>query len=272
MLEVRAVKEFPNASQTIVFLKNVFSFIVWMLNFSYNSSIRNQRMAPESLLLVTARCTTTTSALKLTSLRADVRSCVRVRDSRSPTEVLACLASWSLALHQNRVVASRRSQSQLIECDDLSTSLGDALASTLGDAEGADAQLGHLQQTQVIGDGANDDGDVALGSLALLQQTRDALQGDDWTMDSAHEQALQDDLVELLVSSSVQEAVELKWRTESFVSQSKWNLLQCWRLEGDLHNNFIRNTNKNISARLWDVHGKFNCCKICFEPLSLSTK
>lgn len=120
------------------------------------------------------------------------------------------LASCSLSLHQNRVVTSWRSQSQLIECDDLSTSLSDALACTFSDAKSTDAQLGNLHQAQIIGDGTDNNRDIVLSGFASLQQARHALQRDDWAMDAAHKQTLQDDLVELLMRSSIQETVELK--------------------------------------------------------------
>lgn len=162
------------------------------------------------LLLVAARCSATAGTLKLASLGANVWASVRVRNSRSLSEVTAGLAGVALALDQDGVVAGGRQQGELIERQHFAAGLGDSLTSPLGDAQGADSQLGNGQQTQVIGDGSNHDGDVVLGRFALLQQATYALQRDDWAMDPAHEQTLQDDFVELLVRTAVQETVQLK--------------------------------------------------------------
>lgn len=102
----------------------------------------------------------------------------------------------------------------MIECQHFSASLGDSLASAFGDAECANSQFGDLEKTQVIGDGANNDDDVAFLGLAGLDQATDALKRDDWSVDARHKQTLQDDFVELLVSTAVQEAVQLKVKNE----------------------------------------------------------
>lgn len=162
------------------------------------------------LLLVATRCTTTTGAFELASLRADIRSWMWMWNSGSAAEMLASFASIAFSLDEDRVVAGWWHQSQLIECDHLTASLCDSLTSTFSDTESTDAELGNLQQTQVIGDGANDDCNVVLLGLTLLQQSDDALERDNRLVNFAHKQTLQDDLVELLVRATVQEAIQLK--------------------------------------------------------------
>jgi len=96
-------------------------------------------------------------------------------DTRSTTEVLAGLASCTLALQEDGVLSGWRQQSQLIESQDLAAVLDDPLASALSDTESTDAQLGDLQQAQIVGDGSDDDGNCVLACLALLGQTLNAL-------------------------------------------------------------------------------------------------
>lgn len=121
----------------------------------------------------------------------------------------ARLAGLALTLHQDRVLAGRGTQSQLVEGQHLAAVLHDALAGLVGDAQGAHLQLRHVQHTRVVGDRSDDDGDALLG-LAVLQETGDLLQRDGRTVGAAHEQAAQHDAVELLLGAAVQEAVQLK--------------------------------------------------------------
>jgi hypothetical protein len=137
-----------------------------------------------------------------------------MRDTRSTAKVTAGFASVAFSLDENGVVAGWSHQSQLIESDHFAASLCDSLAGTLGDAESTDAELGNLQQTQVVGDSADDDCDIGFLSLALVQQTDNALQRNNGLVDFAHKQTLEDDLVKLLVRATVQEAVQLKSQRE----------------------------------------------------------
>lgn len=122
----------------------------------------------------------------------------------------AGLASVALALHQHGVASGRRQQSQLIEGEDLTASLQDAFAGALGHTQSTDAQFRDVQQTQVVGHSADDDGDVVVLGLTCLQQAQHSLKRDDWAVDTAHEQTTQDNLVEFLVRTAVQVAVQLK--------------------------------------------------------------
>lgn len=130
--------------------------------------------------------------------------------TRRLAKVLARLASVATSLDQHSVLASGRQQSQLIEGDHLTAGLKDASACRLGDLQCTDAQFGRLQETVVVCHVANNDGNGGLILGLDLHETDHLLQGDDRFVDAAHEQAAQNDLVELLVATAVQEAVELK--------------------------------------------------------------
>lgn len=122
----------------------------------------------------------------------------------------AGLTSCSLSLHEDRVLARWCGQCQLIEGQHLTASLCDTLACTIGDTKCAETKLWNVEETDIVGDGSNNDSDLVVLCFAVLQDATDALQRDDGLVDAAHEQATQDDLVELLVSSAVKEAIQLK--------------------------------------------------------------
>ena len=84
-------------------------------------------------------------------------------------------------------------ESELIESDGLASSSEDARASRGSEAEGSDIQLGNLEETVVIGDGADNDDGLLL--IAVLDVGGDAGERHGGTVDAAHEQAAQDDLV-----------------------------------------------------------------------------
>lgn len=97
--------------------------------------------------LVAARVATTTSTLVLAaSLGAttDVGSSVLTMDT---TEVAESLTGTTGTLDKEGLGASRALKSELIESQATATSLGDAGASGLGEAEGSNGDLGGAQLT-----------------------------------------------------------------------------------------------------------------------------
>lgn len=122
----------------------------------------------------------------------------------------ASLTVGALSLEHQCVLSSRRQQCKLIESQNFTARLYDSLASFLGDTESNDAQFWNREKAQVIGNCTDNDSKILFLSRALLQQTNDSLQRDDWAMDFAHKQTLEDDLVELLVRSAVQVTIQLK--------------------------------------------------------------
>lgn len=133
---------------------------------------------------------------------------MRVRNTGRLAKVLERSARGTLALHQEGSLAGGRTDGQLVEGEDLSALGEDSATGSLGDAQGAHLQLGDLQHAGVISDGSDNDGDRVFGG-ALLQEAGQTLQRDRSLVGAAHEQATQDDLVELLVRTTVQEPVEL---------------------------------------------------------------
>ena len=58
-------------------------------------------------------------------------------------------------------------ESELIESDDLTTSGSNSLSSGLGDSESADSELGDLEESDVVGDGTDDNSGLIFGSYKL---------------------------------------------------------------------------------------------------------
>lgn len=87
------------------------------------------------LLLVATAAPATTRPLELTSLRAYQRFGVRVWHTRSRAEVSYGLTLFAWSLDEHGLATSWRFQSQLIECNDLTTGLQDAATCFLCDAE-----------------------------------------------------------------------------------------------------------------------------------------
>lgn len=100
---------------------------------------------------------------------------MRVRHAGRLAEVTERRAGSTLTLDQERTLAGGRSDSQLIESQDFATSSQDAAAGLLGDAQGAQLQLGNLQDAGIIGDGSNGNHDGVLAG-ALFREACDALQ------------------------------------------------------------------------------------------------
>lgn len=170
----------------------------------------NWKKVVSSLFLVAAWCSTTTSTFKFASLGSDIWSRVWVRNTRSLSEVLACLTSITFALHQNCVLSSWWQEGQLIESEHFTASLDDSLACTLGDSQSTDANFWNIENSQVVCDSSDNDGNISLFCLASLHQAQYALKRNNWLVDATHEETAQNDFVELLMGSSIQESIELK--------------------------------------------------------------
>lgn len=94
----------------------------------------------------------------------------------------------------------------LVEGEALAASLGDAGAGRLGEAEGGDRNLGHVEHALVISDDADhDDGAV----LLLAEVLDDLAEGKGRPVGAARDEAAQDGLGEVGASSACQEAEQL---------------------------------------------------------------
>jgi len=183
---------------------------------------QSQKFAPvfpklAHLDLETSGPSASTSLLELASLGLDVWFLVLVW---SEAEVLDSFSGILWASEENGVAASWRSESQLIQCQNLTSGSKNAGTGGSGEAESSYANLGNGEETVVIGDSANDDN----GSLLLLgglgSNSRDR---DGGSVDAGHKKSAENDFVEGCFSSASQEAVEL-------YEQLKVDIVTLWRL------------------------------------------
>ena len=148
------------------------------------------------LVLEATAATTTTSLLELATLGTDERLGRAVTSAWAWAEVTDSFAGFTGTRKKDAVLTLWRLQSELIEGHDLATSLEDSGASLLSDVQSADSDLWDLEETNVIGDGAADDSGLVLTAL-ILHLAGKAGQGHWWTVNLAHEETSQNDLIEL---------------------------------------------------------------------------
>jgi hypothetical protein len=160
------------------------------------------------LVLEAAARSATASLLELATLVLGVWLCVTVSCARRRSEVSVGLARVTRARQKNAALALGRAERQLVEGQDLTAGLEDAGARSLGDAQCDQAQLGHVVQTHVVGDGADHDARL-LGARLVLHLASKSCKRDWGLVDLAHEQTPQYDLVELGARSSCQESIQL---------------------------------------------------------------
>lgn len=130
---------------------------------------------------------------------------------RTETEVLIDLSGVLGSSEKDGVAALGCSEGELVEGEALAAGSLDALAGGAGEAESGDAQLLlQVDQTDIVGDGADDD-DGVLGrvGLAVGNLTADPRNADGSSVGAALVQSAEDGLVEFAVGSSSEEAVEL---------------------------------------------------------------
>lgn len=110
------------------------------------------------------------------------------------TEVLDSLTGVLGTSEKQSVASSGRTESQLIQSQDLSSSGENAGASSGGEPESSDAELRDSQEAVVIGDGTNDHD----GALIIITRSVGNDSGDrDWgSVDAGHEESAEDNLVE----------------------------------------------------------------------------
>jgi hypothetical protein len=136
--------------------------------------------------------------------------CTAVGNTGS-AKVADSLASSLAASEEDGVGTSWTTKGKLVEGKSLTTGLDDASASTLGEVESSNGHLGHGQQSGVIGDSSNNNGNRSL--LLVSKVDRELGGGDWWAVDTAHAETVEHNAVELGVGSTSQEAVELNRHT-----------------------------------------------------------
>ena len=126
------------------------------------------------------------------ALGSGVRLLVLVR---THAEVLDGLTGVPLAAEQDRVRAGWGTKGELVQSEDLTAGLQDALLGSSGEAEGGNGELRNLEQTDIIRDSADDHDDfgVKLGGIGgLLDNTGKGNRG---TVDLGEEKTVEDRLL-----------------------------------------------------------------------------
>ena len=115
-------------------------------------------------------------------------------------EVLDGLTGVLGTTEDQGVAASGGTESKLVQGDGLAAGSGDAGTGGGGESQSGDSDLGELEESVVVGDGAdNDDGSLL---TLLVDVAHDAGEGDGRAVDLGHEKTAKDDLVEGSVSSA----------------------------------------------------------------------
>jgi hypothetical protein len=193
-----------------------------------------------NLDLEAAAVTSTTSTFELATslgLSTDIRSSVFAVHA---TEMSDRFAGVTRTSQQQSVGTGGSLNSQLIQSHNLTTSLNDAGASRFGEAKSADADLGDVQQTNVVSDGTNNNSDGLL--VLALQELGNAGQGKRRAVHLAHHQSLEDDFVELGVGSAGQEGIKLNQKLKVRIvrlSDFTVSVLSVFAIKVDTLNNKI---------------------------------
>ena len=93
------------------------------------------------------------------------------------------------------------------------SSFQDSLTGLLSDTEGTDSHLGDLKDSDVIGDSAHNNSNL-VSITSLLHVPGKSGNGQRWSVDLAHEEPPEDDLVELSLRPPGQEPVELDQQSQ----------------------------------------------------------
>lgn len=122
-------------------------------------------------------------------------------------EVLDGFTSVLRSTEQESVGSSGGTESELVEGKDLTTGLLNTGAGGSGETKGGNGELGDSQHAVVVGDGSNNNNGLSLLLLGYVGD--DARQADGRSVCAGHEKASKDDLVEVGIGTTGQEAVEL---------------------------------------------------------------
>ena len=112
-------------------------------------------------------------------------------------KVLDGLARVALAADQDGVGAGGGAGCELVEGENLTAGLEDALAGRGGEAEGGDGELGELRQADVVGDRAHDDDHFRLELRHALCLDHELLERHRRAIDLREVQALKDRLLQV---------------------------------------------------------------------------
>ena len=113
---------------------------------------------------------------------------------RAHAKVLDGFTGVPLAAEKDGVRAGRRTERKLVEGEDLTTSLEDALLGSGGETERGDRELGNLKQTNVIRDGANGHNHLRVAVGRTLGLLDDAREGNGGAVDLGEEKTVENRL------------------------------------------------------------------------------
>lgn len=135
-------------------------------------------------------------------------------------KVLDSLTCVLRSTEEEGVTAGGGLERELVKGHGLAASGLDAGAGGGGEAEGRDVDLGDLEEAVVVGNGPDNDHGAL---LIILDVVRDAREGDRGAVDAGHEQAAEDDPVEVGIGAA--------WagRESSRVSMPQTKELETWR-------------------------------------------
>ena len=131
-----------------------------------------------------------------------------VGNSRSKSKVLLGFTSLSGSLNKKSVFSARSTNGELVQSDDLSSSLQNSSTSGLGYFQSSESELGDLIKSSIISDSS--EGDDDLSGVALLgEESGDTGNRQGRAESAGHKETLQNDVVELLAGSTSQVRVDL---------------------------------------------------------------
>jgi hypothetical protein len=169
---------------------------------------RNRSTNQGRLDLETTGPSAATGTLELAALGLDVGLLVGVG---TKAEVLDGLTGVLGSTDEEGVGTGGETGGNLVDGESLTTSLLDAGAGRGGEAHGSDGELGELEKTDIVGDGADNDNGLAsvgLGGVLVGSGRDDLGEGDRGTVDLRHHQTAEDDLVEGSVGATGKELVK----------------------------------------------------------------
>lgn len=109
-------------------------------------------------------------------------------------EMLDGLTGVPLAAEQDGVRPGRRAESELVEGQDLTAGLEDALLGRLGEPQGGDGKLRDFQKTDIIRHGADSDDDLGIPVGRALGLLNDAREGKGGTVRLGEEETVEERL------------------------------------------------------------------------------
>lgn len=160
--------------------------------------IKKPKRFKTNLDLETSRSSSTSGSLELSTVRQDSWGLVLVR---TETEVSDSLSGVSWTSDEDGVLALWSSDSQLVQGDSLTTSLDDSSLGRGSESQSGNGGLWNIQQSDVVGDGTNNNDSLVSGTL-LLQGVVDSGKRHWRSVDLRQEQRSQHNLVEWSVGTT----------------------------------------------------------------------